>query len=242
MVASSETDIHRTQFTFHPRGAMNPEATLPLRTLVDTSETEEPARVPERSSVNQAGAFLTSEVSDESLLVAAGKGSKEAIGALFQRHGASVLNVAYRILHDESEAADLRQEIFLYLFQRARLYDARKASAISWIMQVTYHRAFDRRRFLTARQHYKVEELKEQTMEGCAYHLATDQLDGRRLLERFRKQLSFEQHKVLELHLFHGYSFQEIAEQSGESVGNVKHLYYRGLDQLRASLTSKKRG
>jgi RNA polymerase sigma-70 factor, ECF subfamily len=106
---------------------MNPEATLPFGTLVDGSEAEEPTSVAERSSVNQAGAPVTSDVSDESLLVAVGKGSNEAIGALFQRHGASVLNVAYRILHDESETADLRQEVFLYLFQRARLYDVRKA-------------------------------------------------------------------------------------------------------------------
>jgi RNA polymerase sigma-70 factor (ECF subfamily) len=221
---------------------VNQEVTLPLESLSNAAEVSQRQIGSECSAASDAKASASSDRSDESLLVAAGRGSKEAIGTLFQRHGASVLNVAYRILHDESEAADLRQEIFLYLFQRARLYDPRKASAISWIMQVTYHRAFDRRRFLTARQHYKVEELKEQTMEGCAYHLATDQLDGRRLLERFRKQLSFEQHKVLELHLFHGYSFQEIAEQSDESVGNVKHLYYRGLDQLRASLTSKKRG
>lgn len=192
--------------------------------------------------VGYAETHPASKMSSESLLVAAGKGSKEAIGVLFQRHGAAVLNVAYRILHDESEAADLRQEVFLYLFQRAQLYDARKASAISWIMQVTYHRAFDRRRFLTARQHYKVQELDEHGMDGSAYHLPTDQLDGRRLLERFRKQLSPEQQKVLELHLFHGYSFQEIAEQNGESLGNIKHLYYRGLDRLRANLISKKRG
>jgi RNA polymerase sigma-70 factor (ECF subfamily) len=221
---------------------MNPEATLPLGTLADAREAKELSRAPGRSSANHAEVSTANDKSDESLLLAAGKGSKEAIGALFQRHGAAVLNVAYRILHDESEAADLRQEVFLYLFQRARLYDARKASAISWIMQITYHRAFDRRRFLTARQHYKVEELDEQRVEASAYHLPTDQLDGRRLLERFRKQLSFEQQKVLELHLFQGYSFQEIADQSGGTVGNVKHLYYRGLEQLRANLASKKHG
>lgn len=221
---------------------MNPEVTLPLESLSNAAEVPQRQFASECSPASDAKASASSDRSDESLLVAAGRGSKEAIGALFQRHSASVLNVAYRILHDESEAADLRQEIFLYLFQRAGLYDARKASAISWIMQVTYHRAFDRRRFLTARQHYKVEELDEQTMEASAYHLPTDQLDGRRLLERFRKQLSLEQQNVLELHLFHGYSFQEIAKQSGESVGNIKHLYYRGLDQLRASLTSKKHG
>lgn len=221
---------------------MNPEVTLSFEPLANAAEAREPQLASHHSTANHARASVRKDTSDESLLISAGKGSKEAIGALFLRHGASVLNVAYRILHDESEAADLRQEVFLYLFQRAHLYDARKASAISWIMQVTYHRAFDRRRFLTARQHYKVAELNEQRMEGCAYHLPTDQLDGRRLLERFRKQLSGEQQKVLELHLFHGYSFQEIADQSGESLGNVKNLYYRGLNHLRANLISKKRG
>jgi RNA polymerase sigma-70 factor (ECF subfamily) len=221
---------------------MNSEATLPLRAIVSAVDTPE-----DSLGIKQAGecspeAVPANNVSDESLLSAAAGGSRDAIGQLFHRHGATVLNVARRILHDESEAADLRQEVFLYLFQRAKLYDPRKSSAVSWIMQITYHRAFDRRRFLTARQHYKVEELDEQRTESFASHLSTDQLDGKRVLERLKEQLTREQHETLELHLFQGYTFQEIAARSGQTVGNVRHYYYRGLERLRANLISKKRG
>jgi len=221
---------------------MNSEATLPLRAIVSAVDTPEDSLGIKHAGECSPEAVPANNVSDESLLSAAAGGSRGAIGQLFHRHGVTVLNVARRILHDESEAADLRQEVFLYLFQRAKLYDPRKSSAVSWIMQITYHRAFDRRRFLTARQHYKVEELDEQRTESFASHLSTDQLDGKRVLERLKEQLTREQHETLELHLFHGYTFQEIATRSGQTVGNVRHHYYRGLERLRANLISKKRG
>lgn len=221
---------------------MNSEAALPLGSIVSAVDTPEDSLGTKQAAECGPDAIPANNVSDESLLFAAAGGSRDAIGQLFHRHGATVLNVARRILHDESEAADLRQEVFLYLFQRAKLYDPRKSSAVSWIMQITYHRAFDRRRFLTARQHYKVEELDEQRTESFASHLSTDQLDGKRVLERLKEQLTREQHETLELHLFHGYTFQEIATRSGQTVGNVRHYYYRGLERLRANLISKKRG
>jgi RNA polymerase sigma-70 factor (ECF subfamily) len=43
------------------------------------------------------------------------------------------------------------QEVFLFVFRKAALFDASRATARSWIVQVTYHRAIDRRRYLTSR-------------------------------------------------------------------------------------------
>lgn len=180
-------------------------------------------------------------LSDEDLLIAAGRGSKDAIGVLFRRHGRSVQNVAFRILRDESEATDLRQEVFVYLFERAGLYDPNKASASSWIMQITYHRAIDRRRFLTLRNHYNVEELNEQKVGTLAAEGMINSLDSTAILERLRRQLSPDQQKTLELHFFEGYSLREIAEKRGQTLGNVRHHYYRALERLRAQLFSKKR-
>lgn len=179
--------------------------------------------------------------SNEELLKAVGNGSKEALGLLFLRHGRVVFNVAWRILRDESEADDLRQEVFLYLFERARLYDPRKAAALSWIVQVTYHRAIDRRRYLSFRQHYKLEELDEQRLGPTASELSTDQLDGKAILNKLRGQLTSDQQQTLELHFFEGYSFREIAEKTSQPVGNVRHHYYRALDRLRSNLFPQKR-
>src|SRR5215472_14371291 len=77
-------------------------------------------------------------ISDEELLGRVAQGSKEALALMFRRHRSPVLNVAKRILRDESEAEDLCQEVFLLLFQRARLFDAERGSASSWIIQIAY--------------------------------------------------------------------------------------------------------
>lgn len=182
------------------------------------------------------------EHSDETLLHSVARGSKDALTVLFRRHGRAVRHVAWRILRDESEAEDLRQEVFLYLFERAKLFDAQKSSASSWIIQIAYHRAIDRKRFLEHRQHYKTTELDEERVEGALAQPSTDQIDGKTVLDKMRGELTPEQLQTLELHFFEGYSFREIAERKGQTVGNVRHHYYRALDRLRSNLFSKKQG
>jgi RNA polymerase sigma-70 factor (ECF subfamily) len=218
------------------------EAALQLtKALVEPSILPGPQRLTVQAIASQPLECAEDSRSNEELLKAVGSGSKDALGVLFRRHGRVVFNVAWRILRDESEADDLRQDIFLYLFERAKLYDPRKATALSWIVQVTYHRAIDRRRYLSFRQHYKLEALDEQTLGPRVQEVSTNQLDGKAILDRLRGQLSPEQLQTLELHFFEGYSFREIAEQSNQEIGNVRHHYYRALERLRSNLFPQKR-
>lgn len=172
--------------------------------------------------------------SDEHLLLEVGNGSKEALSILFQRHARSVFSVARRILRDTSEAEDLLQDLFLFLFQKARVFDPAKASAASWIIQMTYQRAIDRRRYLNFRQHYNTQELREEHLPGSHGQVSIDEVAGRALFNRLREELSPEQRQTLELHFFEGYSFHEIAEKTGQTYGNVRHHYYRSLERLRS--------
>ena len=221
---------------------MSSEAALQLpKGLVETPTTSNSQRSTVEHVASQALEQGINLRSDEELLEAVGDGSKEALGVLFRLHGRVVFTVAWRILRDQSEADDLRQDVFLYIFERARLYDPRKATALSWIIQVTYLRAIDRRRYLSFRQHYKLEALDEQTVGPSAQKSLTDQLDGRVILDRLTGQLSSDQQQTLELHFFEGYSFREIAERTHQPVGNVRHHYYRALDRLRSNLFPQKR-
>jgi len=216
---------------------MSSEAALQLpKGLVEAPTSSNPQRSTVEHVASQALEQGINLRSDEELLEAVGDGSKEALGVLFRLHGRVVFTVAWRILRDQSEADDLRQDVFLYIFERARLYDPRKATALSWIIQVTYHRAIDRRRYLSFRQHYKLEALDEQTVGPSAQKSLTDQLDGRVILDRLTGQLSSDQQQTLELHFFEGYSFREIAEKTSQPVGNVRHHYYRALERLRSNL------
>ena len=218
------------------------EAALQLpKALAEPTISPEPQRLAVEAIASEPLECSDDRRSDEELLEAVGGGSKDALSLLFYRHGRAVFNVAWRILRDESEAADLRQDVFLYLFERAKLYDPRKATAVSWIVQVTYHRAIDRRRYLSFRQHYKLEALDEQRLGPTAAEVLTDQLDGTAILNKLRGQLTSYQQQTLELHFFEGYSFREIAEKSGQPIGNVRHHYYRALERLRSNLFPQKR-
>jgi len=172
------------------------------------------------------------ESSDESLLMQIGSGNKEALPVLFQRHARGVYNVARRILKDDSEAEDL----FLFIFQKAPTFDATKASGASWIIQMAYHRAIDRRRYLGFRQHYNGQELDEDRLKAHRGQISINELAGRALLEKLRNELSSEQIQTLELHFFEGYSFHEIAAQTGQTFGNVRNHYYRGIERLRSHI------
>jgi RNA polymerase sigma-70 factor, ECF subfamily len=173
---------------------------------------------------------------DEELLTQVGRGSKDSLALLFRRHRRPVLNVARRILRDDSEAEDLCQEVFLFLFQNAKSFDLQKGTALSWIIQITYHRAMNRRKYLSFRQHYDVQELKEEQTGVDHHRLFIDEVVARTLLDRFRKQLSAEQQRTLELHFFEGYSLREIAEKTNQTLGNTRNHFYRGLEGLRACI------
>ena len=59
-----------------------------------------------------------------------------------------------RILRDDSEAEDLLQDVFLFVHRNCTIFDSSKAAVRSWIVQITYHRAIDRRRYLNSRHFY----------------------------------------------------------------------------------------
>ena len=181
------------------------------------------------------------ERSDEELLLEVRQGSREALGLLFRRHARAVFHIAFRILRDEAEADDLRQEVFIYLSDGARLFDAEKGTGSSWIMQVTYHRAIDRRRYLGLRHHYSAEEFDEQRLPNTNAKPIEHAIAGREILDRMREQLTTNQQQTLELHFFEGYSLSEIAEKKGQTVGNVRHHFYRALERLRSHVFPSKR-
>jgi len=91
---------------------------------------------------------------DELLLARLKSGDREALGHLFERHRHVIRGIANRILRDPSEAEDLVQDLFIFLQRKCEIFDQSKSSARSWIVQMTYHRAIERRRYLTARGFY----------------------------------------------------------------------------------------
>ena len=182
------------------------------------------------------------EPTDEAVLAQVGDGSREALAILFRRFARLVFSVASRILRDRSEADDLLQDIFLFIHRRAGKFDPGKCSARSWIVQMTYHRALDRRRELQSRHFYSQVALsgEVEVMDQCAKTnhtaLTLKEVVGNTTIEGLFDTLTEDQRNTLSLHFYEGYTFAEIAEKLGQSLGNIRHHYYRGLERLREQI------
>jgi RNA polymerase sigma-70 factor, ECF subfamily len=182
---------------------------------------------------------------DEELLARIPNGDHEALACLFERYSRVVRRVAARILGDDSEAEDLVQDLFLFVHRKSAIFDGSKSSARSWIIQMAYHRAIERRRYLTTRQFYARTEIESNTdhMVGtptAESDYSEEAVFGRNGLGEVLKSLSEDQRETLRLHFFDGYTLAEISEKLGQPHGNVRHHYYRAIDKLRRHIFGSK--
>jgi RNA polymerase sigma-70 factor, ECF subfamily len=185
--------------------------------------------------------------SDEFLLERLRKGDREALALLFRRYARMVRTVAHRIVRDAAEADDVLQEVFLFVFRKCSLFDAAQGSARSWIVQVTYHRAIDRRRHLVSRHFYANAELDETVLtnderitDTAFYECSMEGTLGTETLGRIDRALSSDQRRTIQLYFFDGYSFEEIAKLTGQTLGNVRNHHYRGLERIRRLIFAPK--
>jgi RNA polymerase sigma-70 factor (ECF subfamily) len=186
------------------------------------------------------------EISDESLLSHIRMGDPEALATLFERYARLTRSVAVRILRDTAEAEDLVQDLFLYIQRRCGIFDSSKSTARSWIVQMAYHRALDRRRYLKSREFYAqpffpadgAPVVGKQTTES---DYSAEAVFGRNGLDKIVNALSADQRETVRLHFFEGYTLLEISERLGQPLGNVRHHYYRALDRLRKEMFANDR-
>src|SRR5216684_1455615 len=175
---------------------------------------------------------------DELVMAHLGGGHDDALGVLFDRYHRLVLHVALKILHDVGEAEDVMQIVFMEIYKLAVQFDAARGSAKTWILRCAHHRSINRRKHLLRRRFYATEDIAsvEDVLPAFDSSIIASQ-EAKQLIERGFQALNGIQRRVIELAYFEGLTLKEIADETGESLGNVRHHYYRGLENLRDYLS-----
>lgn len=201
------------------------------------------------SEATAATAGLDVDFCDEALLAQICQGGREALAILFRRYAHLVRGVAYRVLRETSEADDLLQDVFLLIHRLCKTFDSSKGSARFWILQMTYRRAISRRRYLNSRHFYTRVDLDDVETELADPRNSATEIEeainariGNSSLSKVFEELSENQQQTLQLFFVEGYTFDEIAAKLGQTRGNIKNHYFRGLDRLRKHIFSGKLG
>ena len=196
------------------------------------------------ANASDEAVISSAEVSDGTLMAQICEGDGEAMACLFRRHARVVHAVAYRILRDTCEADDLVQEVFLLIHRLCKTFDCSKSPVRFWILQIASRRAISRRRYLTSRHHYTRLDLDDETIDsrsgGRRFEDSIEERLGNGTLPKIFVALSENQRQTLRLHFMEGYTLDEIAAKLGQSRGNIKHHYFRGLERLRKEILGGK--
>jgi RNA polymerase sigma-70 factor, ECF subfamily len=174
---------------------------------------------------------------DEELMLSLREGHHDALAVLFDRYHRLVFSVACRILHDSAEAEDLMQSVFLEIFRSAAQFDASRGTTKGWILQYAYHRAFNRKKYLSLRNG----QGDSGDLQAIEWRLASQPhtistLECGPMVREALALLSKPQRRTLELVFYEGLTMHEAAERTGESFDSIRHQYYRGLEKLRSIL------
>jgi RNA polymerase sigma-70 factor, ECF subfamily len=179
-------------------------------------------------------------LTDDQLMVQLLAGVNDALAVLFERHHRLVFSIARKIVRDHGEAEDVMQNVFLEIFRSVAQFNPAKGSLKVWLLQYAYHRAINRKQHLNARSFYtqqSVEELAPFLPAGGSTldRYAPGELN--QLMQQGLATLGKVQKQVIELASYEGLSMKEIADKTGDSLSNVRHHYYRGLQKLRSFIT-----
>jgi RNA polymerase sigma-70 factor (ECF subfamily) len=175
-------------------------------------------------------------MTDDQLMANLKADCHDALTILFTRYKRLVFSIALRIVRDRGEAEDVMQNVFLEIFRSATQFDPTRGTTKVWLLQYAYHRAISRREYLNTRRFYHQEEpkcMEEILPEGSAMGKLTSAETGR-LLDQGLLTLSEPQRRVIVMAAYEGFSMNEIAEKTQESLVNVRNHYYRGLRKLRS--------
>jgi RNA polymerase sigma-70 factor, ECF subfamily len=181
------------------------------------------------------------DLEDEALMARLQAGELGALEALYDRYAGLLLGISTRLLRNPTEAEDVVQETFFYLFRKHSAFKISKGSVRSWLVMVTYSRALDCCRQLKNRYQFNDGDPRRSVLNIIASSDHGPEKLGelsywRSLLLEAFLDLSVEQRDTLRMHFFEGYTLLEISQKVGHPLGNIRNYYYRGLERLRKRL------
>ncbi len=162
---------------------------------------------------------------DAALVLAAKRGSSDALGALFDRYWRVVWRAAYAVTGQRELANDAAQDTFLRVAGALPRFDHRRPLE-PWLLRIAVNRSIDLLR--AQRRLVSVDEIEEPAV--------FDEPFADETMRESVARLDPERRAVVALHYWFDYTTPEIAEVMGIPVGTVASRLSRALRDLRLHL------
>lgn len=183
-----------------------------------------------------------------SLIQNAVKGDMRAFEELITCHEKIVYNIAYRMLPNQEDVKDISQEVFLKVYKNLYKFDFKSAFS-TWIYRITVNTCIDEIRKRKGKETYSMDEelesedslIKKQFSDNgqTPEDVFISAEESQQLTEAI-SLLSEEYKTIITLRDLEGFSYSEITEITGVSMGTVKSRLARARLRLKNILLNKR--
>jgi RNA polymerase sigma-70 factor (ECF subfamily) len=183
---------------------------------------------------------------EEALFVVRLKANEDAAyDELVRVYNTQIFHVAFRMLGDSGDAADVVQEIFLKVFRNINGFKG-ESSLKTWIFRIALSEILNRLRWWKRRHRQTTVSLDdEHDGEGNGYHVSDTRPTPEQALQHREQEqaiqgalakLTSDHRSIVILRDIEGFSYGEIADVLGVSIGTVKSRLARARADLKKAL------
>ena len=161
-----------------------------------------------------------------------------AFSSLYQQTNAKLYGVVARILTRGDVAADVLQEAYVRIWEKAGDFDPVRGSALAWMATIARNRALDEVRRVRPVSLEDQPEGFEPAADEIDPLAARERSEGLAALVECLKALDEEKRAIVLLAYYRGASREALAKRFGRPVPTIKTWLHRSLAQLRDCLAS----
>src|SRR6266436_9505483 len=161
----------------------------------------------------------------------------DALSQLYDRYNGILKALILRVIHNEAEAEDLLQEIFMEIWNQSKNFSSQKGKPLGWMVTLARRRAIDglRRKKAHVRAEERLQAETEQQPGAWGQNVTEAAIhsgEARLLMGRVINSLPEAQRTTVELAFFYGMSQREIAANTNTTLGTVKTRLELGLKKI----------
>jgi RNA polymerase sigma-70 factor (ECF subfamily) len=177
------------------------------------------------------------EPTDLELMKAIQEEDPNALSLLYDRYNGILKALILRVIHNEAEAEDLLQEIFMEIWNHAKNFSAQKGKPLGWMVTLARRRAIDglRKKQAYCRAGERLQAETEQQPDAWVHNATEEEIsfsDTRQIVRRVIDSLPPPQQQAINLAFFRGMSQREIAAETNTPLGTVKTRLELGLKKI----------